>query len=99
MIPEWLRYCDQHPQCCGEDFSEHTSRFDQEGYRRIHQLTGQRITVEKLADWIGIGKGMADLLIRYAEEDVELIKAGIFTMDLPDTSSDFDWGVAMDSAI
>jgi len=31
-----------------------------------------------------IGKGTADLLIRYAEEDVELLKSGTFTM----TSSD-----------
>jgi hypothetical protein len=40
--------------------------------------------VEKLSDWLGIGKGMANLLIRYAEEDVKLLKNGEFTMTLPD---------------
>jgi hypothetical protein len=49
-----------------------------------HQLTGDWITVEKLLDWLNIGKGMADLLIRYAEEDVELVKAGAFMMVLAD---------------
>jgi hypothetical protein len=84
MIPAWLTYCDQHPQRRGEDFSSHASKFDKEGYRRIHQLTGDRITVEKLSDWLSIGKGIADLLIRYAEEDVELVKAGTFSMVFAD---------------
>lgn len=77
-ISEWLAYCDQHPARRGEDFSAHVRKFNNEGYRRIHQLTGDRISVEKLSDWLSIGKGTADLLIRYAEEDVERIKAGTF---------------------
>jgi hypothetical protein len=79
-ITPWLTYCDQHPNRCGEDFSAHALKFSGEGYRHIHQLTSDRISVEKLSDWLGIGKGTADLLIQYAEEDVALIKAGRFTM-------------------
>jgi hypothetical protein len=51
------------------------------GYHRINQLTGDHISVEKLSDWLGIGKGTVDLLIQYVEEDVELVKASTFTMD------------------
>jgi hypothetical protein len=80
MISEWLKYCDRHPQRRGENLSDHGWKFDKEGYRRIHQLTGDRITVENLSDWLMIGKGTADLLIRYAEEDIELVKAGTFMM-------------------
>src|SRR6266481_7094615 len=68
-ISEWLEYCDQHPECCGENLSDHGWKFDKEGYRHIHQLTGDRVTVEKLSEWLMISKGTADLLIRYAEED------------------------------
>lgn len=79
-ISEWLTYCDQHPDRHGEDFSAHASKFTREGYRLINQLTGDRISVEKLSDWLAIGKGTADLIIGYAEEDVALVKAGTFKM-------------------
>jgi hypothetical protein len=81
-IRAWLDYCDRHPERQGEDFGAHGDRFDEEGYRRISQLTGERISVEKLSKWLGIGKGTADLLIQYAEEDMELVKAGTFSMEL-----------------
>jgi hypothetical protein len=83
-ICDWLEYCDRHPGRCGEDFTAHAERFDKEGYRRMNQLAGNRITVEKLSEWLQIGKGTADLLIGYADEDIGLIKAGAFTMTLPD---------------
>ena len=46
------------------------------------------MSVEKLSDWLNIGKGTADLIIQYAEEDMELIKAGMFSMELADN---LDW--------
>lgn len=83
-IADWLKYCDLHPDRRGEDFSVHQLKFDQEGYRRINQLVGNRMTVEKLSEWLGIGKGTADLLIQYAEEDMELVRGGTFSMVLAD---------------
>jgi hypothetical protein len=80
LISAWLQHCDKHPGHSGEDFSRLLPNFDKEGYRQIQQLTGDRITVEKLAEWIGIGRGTADLLIHYAIEDVELVRAGSFVM-------------------
>jgi hypothetical protein len=84
-ISDWLEYCDRHQHRRGEGFSNHIQAFEQEGYRRINQLTGKRMTVEKLSEWVHIGTGTADLLIQYAEEDVELIKRGVFSMSLPDS--------------
>jgi hypothetical protein len=81
-ISDWLNYCDSHPNRAGEDFKTHIAVFDRHGYRRINQLTGPRMTVEKLSEWLSIGVGTADLLIQYAEEDVVLIKNGLFSMKL-----------------
>lgn len=89
-ISPWLIHCDQHPARSGEDFSLLAQKFSDEGFRRIHQLTGDRISVEKLSDWLGIGKGTADLLIRYAEEDVEFVKAGTFVMALMGSVGDLE---------
>lgn len=83
-IRTWLEYCDSHPDRRGENFSAHAGKFDQQGYRRINQLTGDRMSVEKLSDWLSIGKGTADLLIQYAEEDMGLVNAGTFSMVLGD---------------
>jgi hypothetical protein len=46
----------------------------------LHQLTGDHITVEKLSEWLGIRKGTADLILRYAEEDILAIHGGVFQM-------------------
>jgi hypothetical protein len=83
---QWLEYCDKHPECGGENFSEFVEKFDQQGYQCINQLVGTHISVEKLSDWLGIGKGTADLIIQHAEEDMELVKAGTFSMVLPGNS-------------
>ena len=80
LIAEWLVQCDDHPQCSSEDFTNLVPKFDKEGFRRLHQLTGGRITVEKLSEWLGIGKGTADLILRYAEEDIAAIRARAFQM-------------------
>ena len=55
MMSEWLEYCNQHPQCHGENLNDHECKFDKEGYCRIYQLTGDRMTVKKTVrlahDW------------------------------------------------
>jgi hypothetical protein len=89
-ITPWLQYCDRLPGRDGEKFSALTDKFDREGYRTIDQLIGSRMTVENLSNWFGIGKGIADLIIQYAEEDMALVTDGNFTMDLEPTQ-DRDW--------
>jgi len=39
------------------------------------------MSVENLSNWIEIGKGTADLIIQYAEEDMALVRDGKFTME------------------
>jgi hypothetical protein len=82
LISQWLLHCDYHPARSGDDFSSHAWKFETEGYRRINQLTADNrfLLIEKLSAWLGIGKGIADLITRYAEEDVALVRAGKFSM-------------------
>jgi hypothetical protein len=81
-ISKWLHYCDTHPHRSGTNLSRHAWRFKQEGYLRIQQLATDRISVEKLSEWLGIGKGTADLIIQYAQEDVQLVRAGKLDLEL-----------------
>ena len=53
-------------------------KFSDQGYWQIDQITWA--TVEQLLDWLGIGKGIADLLIMYAKEGVRLVSEGRFSM-------------------
>ncbi|KIL62626.1 hypothetical protein M378DRAFT_12699 [Amanita muscaria Koide BX008] len=80
-ITKWLLYCDKHPDREGDDLSQLIPIFEEEGYRRINQLTGDNISVEKLSNWLGIKKGTADLVLRHAVEDIALLKAGLLKMD------------------
>lgn len=88
QISGWLPYCDRLPGRDGENFSALIDKFRIEGYRTIDQLA--RMSVENLSDWLEIGKGTADLIIRYAEEDMAYVRTGNFTMDLepPPTGGD-----------
>lgn len=91
-ILPWLQYCDRFPGREGENFSALAGQFDKEGYRTIDQLTGSRMSVENLSNWFGIGKGVADRIIQYAEEDMTLVIDGNFTMDLePPQEPQADW--------
>ena len=87
-IAVWLQFCDFHPDRKADDFSSLTKKFEKEGFRTIYQLSGNRINVEKLSKWLGIGKGTADLIIEYANEDIKLLREGKFTM----SSSEMDIG-------
>jgi hypothetical protein len=80
-ISDWLAYCDHVPGRDGEFFFGLVEKFDQQGYRTIDQLTSSRMSVENLSNWLEIGKGTADLIIQYAEEDMALVRDGKFTME------------------
>jgi hypothetical protein len=89
MIAEWLVYCDNHPQRSGGDFTSLVPKFNQEGFQHLDQLTGERITAGLLSEWLNIGKGVADWLIRYAEKDIAAIHARTFQMP----ASSHGWGL------
>jgi hypothetical protein len=83
-IGPWLDYLDAHP-IRGKhqiNFARYAPAFNGEGFFTMNQLVSDRVTVEKLSNWFGIGKGIADLLINYAQRDVESIKSGTLSMRL-----------------
>jgi hypothetical protein len=82
LISEWIDYCDRHPDRRGANLSALMPKFDDLGFRYINQLTGTRVTIDKLSEWLSVGPGTADLVIGFAEEDCQLILAGKFTMEL-----------------
>jgi hypothetical protein len=81
-ISTWLQYCDSLPIRQGENFVELAGKFGEQGYRTIDQLMSSRVSIENLSGWLGIGKGTADYIIQYADEDMVLVRNGKFTMDL-----------------
>ena len=97
-IRPWLKYCNKHPDCRGEDFSEHAGKFNEQGYRQINQLSGDQMSMEKLSSWLNIRKGTADLLIQYVEEDMMLLKARNLSMELTDSLDYWHraWGIHID---
>ncbi|KAM6492687.1 hypothetical protein JOM56_012411 [Amanita muscaria] len=80
LIVDWLAYCDKHARRRGRNLCQYSVTFENEGFATIDQLTGPQITIEKLSEWLGIGRGTADAIIRYAESDTKLLKAGKLTM-------------------
>ena len=71
----------------------YTDAFEDEGLLRIDQLTGENITVEQLANWLNIKRGVAEAVVWYAKQDVALVEAGRFEMpNEPQSSSNLvDW--------
>ena len=91
-IAEWLRYCDKHPQRSGDNLSAHILNFEDQGYQQINQI--MQATIEQLSDWLNIGKGIADLIISYAKEDVRLLNEGSFSMATGVGNDVAGWNVA-----
>jgi hypothetical protein len=79
-ISEWIEYCDQHPNRSDANLGALIPKLKDQGFRYVNQLTGDHITIEKLCLWLSIGPGTADLLIRFAHEDCQLIAQGSFAM-------------------
>lgn len=82
-IVDWLAYCDQRPDRLGANLSALIPKFQALGFRTINQLISDRITVEKLSEWLSVGPGTADLMMGFAQEDCQLVNAGRFEMELP----------------
>ena len=82
-VTPWLKYCDRHPNCYRDPLSDYAQKFNQEEYHCIDQLTSNWVSVEKLASWVKIGTGIAELVIRYTSKDMLLVNVGQFLMMLP----------------
>ena len=92
-ICDWLDHCDHLPDCQAPLFFTLLEKFRRQGYQTIDQLTSSRVTVADLSSWLDIGKGTADLIIAYADQDMALVRNGMFKLESAPTGGDsFDWG-------
>ena len=94
-ISTWLQYLDSHPHrhCNYNGFVTLAPNFEAECYRTIDQLTSGSTSTEKLSSWVKIGKGTADYIIQYADEDMALVIDGKFEMESDQANVDEtgDW--------
>ena len=81
-VSDWAKYCDSLPKRRRAQLSTLGDKLTQQGFFEIDQLTRDRISHIDLAQCLGIGVGIAALIVRFAEEDVARVRAGTFRMDL-----------------
>ena len=81
-VGDWVTYCDSLPKRSRARLSTLREQLLQQGFFEIDQLTGDRISHNDLSVSLGIGIGLAALIVRYAEEDVVQVRAGTFNMNL-----------------
>jgi hypothetical protein len=80
-VSDWARYCDSIPKRRRARLSTLGDKLTEQGFFEIDQLTGDRISHNDLAQSIGIGMGIAALIVKYAEEDVARVREGTFNMN------------------
>jgi hypothetical protein len=80
-VGDWVTYCDNHPKRSRAQLGMLRDKLLDQGFFDIDQLIGVCILHSDLAQCLGVGMGIAALIIRYAEEDVAKVRAGTFNMN------------------
>ena len=80
-VADWAVYCDTIEKRRRANIGDLGDKLIQEGFFEIDQLTSKHISRTDLAQSLGIGVGLAALIVRFAEEDVAQVRAGTFNMD------------------
>lgn len=80
-VADWVIYCDSIPKRRRAKIGTLGDKMVQEGFFEIDQLIGSRISHIDLAQSLGIGVGLAALIVRFAEEDVAQVRTGTFNMN------------------
>jgi hypothetical protein len=80
-VGDWTTYCDTIPKRRRAQLGTYRDTLIRQGFFEIDQLTGDRISHADLAQCLGVGVGIAALIVRYAEEDVAQVRAGTFNMN------------------
>jgi hypothetical protein len=77
-ITDWFRFLDMHKERNKDGilFTPFGALMKGKGFLRITQLTLEYVKLKDLQDFLGIEVGTAILILQYAKEDVEAIKAG-----------------------
>jgi hypothetical protein len=78
-INEWAAYCDANMKRARlTRAGDIRGKLTQQGYVEITQLTSTCVSsATELAKAIDVGLGTAELIIRWADEDVEKVRAGL----------------------
>jgi hypothetical protein len=79
-VTSWFCSLDKHSQRNGDGiyFSPYGEILKNKGFIRITQLTLDFVSLKDLQEWLGIEIGTAILIMQYAKEDAEAIKAGTY---------------------
>jgi hypothetical protein len=74
----WFRSLDEHEgrNKDGINFSPFGAVLKAKGFLRITQLTRDLVGLKDLQEWLGIEVGTAVLILQYAKEDIDAVKAG-----------------------
>jgi hypothetical protein len=77
-VVHWFRFLDGHEvrRKDGIEFSPYGVLLKSKGFLRITQLTLDFFTLKDLQEWLSIEIGTAVLIMQYAKEDIDAIKAG-----------------------
>jgi hypothetical protein len=80
-VGDWVLYCDRRPKRTRAKLGELREKLLRQCFFEIDQLMKDCISHSELSECLGIGMGLAALIIRYAEEDVAQVCAGTFNMN------------------
>ena len=80
-VGNWVTYCNNHPKHSWAQLGTLRDKLFQQGFFDIDQLIGDHISHSDLAQCLGVGMGIAALIVRYAEEDVANVRTGTFNMN------------------
>jgi hypothetical protein len=83
-VGDWVKHCDCLPKRSRARLGALGDELLDQGFFYIDQLAGDRISRNDLANCLGIGIGLAALIIRYAEDDITHLRAGTFEMKRPE---------------
>jgi hypothetical protein len=78
---DWVAHCDTLPKRSRANLGALRERLLEQGFFEIDQLTRDNITISDLVSSLGVGTGIAALIIRYADEDVARVREGTFEMN------------------
>ena len=80
-IANWAIYCDTIEKHHWANIGNLDDKLIEEGFFEIDQLMSKHISHTDLAQSLGIGIGLAALIVRFAKGDVAQVQAGTFNID------------------
>lgn len=80
-VSDWAVYYNGILRCCQAQLGTVSNKLVDQGFFEIDQLTEDCISHNNLVQSLGIGIGIAALIIRYADKDIAKVQAGTLNMN------------------